>query len=208
MDEDRVTGDRLLEVIAVVLLAIATLGTAWCGYQATQWSGAQSEANQQQTNHRLEANRKFGLAVQTYSYDSSVIMLYAQAVQAHNTELAQFYRKTMVRKGLLPFLNKWEATVRAGGAPTPLLDDPQYVDAQSNGYLSEQNAADAAAVAAQQAAQHSQVYTLNTILLAVALFFAGVTSSFRYRSVRTLLVLLALLTLAFAATRLADLPVA
>jgi hypothetical protein len=208
MSDDRAFGDRLLEVIAVVLLAITTLGTAWCGYQASQWSGVQSDANQQRTNHQLEANRRFGLAIQTFSYDSNVIALYAQAVQEKNTGLAQFYRKTMVRKGLLPFLDKWVATVRSGGTPTPLLEDPQYVDAQSSGYRSEQEAAEKAAGAAQQAADTSQVYTLDTIVLAVALFFAGVTASFRYRPARVLLIVLSLLTLAFAATRLADLPIA
>ncbi|WP_433305385.1 hypothetical protein ACQP2F_17925 [Actinoplanes sp. CA-030573] len=208
MDEDSPFGDRLLEVIAVVLLAVSTLGTAWSAYQASQWSGVQTQDNQQETNHRLEANRQFARATQTFTYDSSVIALYAQAVQAKNAALADFYRGTMARKGLLPFLDKWEATVRAGGTPTPLLEDPQYVNAQSSGYTAEQDAAEKAARAAQQAAQQSQSYTLNTIVLAVALFFAGVTSSFRYRSVRTLLIILAILTLSFAATRLADLPIA
>ena len=207
MNEERVFGDRLLEIIAVMMLAITTLGTAWCGYQASQWSGIYSDNNQQQTNHQLEANRRFALAIQTFSYDSNMIALYAQAVQENNAGLAQFYRDTMARKGLLPFLDKWEATVRRGGTPTPLLEDPQYVDAQSGGFRSEQEAAAKAAGAAQHAADTSQVYTLNTIVLAVALFFAGVTASFRYRPARVLLIVLALLTLAFAATRLADLPI-
>ena len=208
MNEERVFGDRLLEIIAVMMLAITTLGTAWCGYQASQWAGVHSEDNQQQTNHQLEANRKFALAIQTFSYDSNLIALYAQAVQEKNTGLAQFYRNTMARKGLLPFLDKWEATVRSGGTPTPLLEDPLYVDPQSSGYRSEQAAAAKAAGAAQEAADNSQFYTLNTIVLAVALFFAGVTASFRYRPARVLLLVLALLTVAFAATRLADLPIA
>jgi len=45
-------------------------------------------------------------------------------------------------------------------------------------------------------------------VLAVALFFAGVTSSFRYQPARALLIVLALATLAFAASRVADLPIA
>jgi hypothetical protein len=208
MSDERVFGDRLLEVIAVMMLAITTLGTAWCGYQASQWAGVHSDGNQQQTNHQLEANRRFALAIQTFSYDSNMIALYAQAVQENNTGLAQFYRNTMARKELLPFLDKWQATVRSGGTPTPLLEDPLYVDAQSSRYRSEQEAAEKAAGAAQQAADTSQVYTLNTIVLAVALFFAGVTASFRYRPARVLLIVLAILTLAFAATRLADLPIA
>ena len=49
---------------------------------------------------------------------------------------------------------------------------------------------------------------LTTILLAVALFFGGVTSSFRYKPARALLIVFALATIAVAASRLADLPIA
>ena len=48
---------------------------------------------------------------------------------------------------------------------------------------------------------------MTTILLAVALFFAGVTSSFQYAPARVFLIILALGTIAIAASRLADLPV-
>jgi len=51
-------------------------------------------------------------------------------------------------------------------------------------------------------------YVINTILLAVALFFSGVLSSFRYRPARLLLVVAAIATVAVAAVNLADLPVA
>jgi hypothetical protein len=46
------------------------------------------------------------------------------------------------------------------------------------------------------------------VLLAISLFFAGVTSSFRYPTVRTALVLGAGLAIAAAAVRLIDLPTA
>ena len=36
---DPVRAERRLELGAVLLLAIATLATAWCGYQAAGWSG-------------------------------------------------------------------------------------------------------------------------------------------------------------------------
>lgn len=36
--------ERVLELIAVVILAVATLATAWSGYQATRWSGVTAEA--------------------------------------------------------------------------------------------------------------------------------------------------------------------
>ncbi len=208
MNEEKTFLDRLLEIIAVLLLAITTLGTAWCGYQASQWSGVQNDYQRQESDHLLAANREYGVAVQTFSYDSTMIAMYAQAVQAGDAGLAQFYRNTMVRKDFLPILDQWEATVRAGGTPTPLLEDRSYLDAQSVKYRDEQALADAAHAQAQVAGNNAQAYVLNTIVLAVALFFAGVTSSFRYKPARVLLIVLALGTLAFAASRVADLPIA
>jgi hypothetical protein len=88
------------------------------------------------------------------------------------------------------------------------VQDPEYLDSLRSTYLQAQEQADQAAKDAQQAGDYSQQYVLNTIVLAVALFFAGVTSSFRYQPARALLIVLALATLAFAASRVADLPIA
>ena len=35
--------ERRLELVSVLLLALTTLATAWCGYQAARWSGEQSQ---------------------------------------------------------------------------------------------------------------------------------------------------------------------
>ncbi len=207
MNEEKTFLDRLLEIIAVLLLAITTLGTAWCGYQASQWSGVQTDDNRVEAEHRLEANRQFGLAIQTISYDTNFIAMYAQAVQAGNTGLAQFYRNSLARPEFLPTLDKWEAQVAAGQSPTPLSEDPDYLNSLRGEYLDQQAQADAAAADAQTAGDNAQQYVLNTIVLAVALFFAGVTSSFRYKPARAMLIILALATLAFAASRVADLPI-
>jgi hypothetical protein len=168
----------------------------------------QTDDNRIEAEHRLEGNRQFGLAVQTISYDSNFVAIYAQAVKAGDTGLATFYRESLARPEFLPTLDKWEAQVAAGQPPTPLSQDQEYLDGIRGGYLQAQTEADAAAAEAVQAGQNAQQYVLNTIVLAVALFFAGVTSSFRYKPARAMLIILALATLAFAASRVADLPIA
>jgi hypothetical protein len=208
VNEQKSFFDRLLEIIAVLLLAVTTLGTAWCGYQASQWSGVQADHTRTEAEHRLEANRQFGLAVQTASYDTNMVAKYAQAVQAGNTGLAQFYRQSLMRPGFLPTLDAWEAEVRSGTNPTPLVQDQAYLASLRAGYAEEQVLADAAAAEADIAGANAQAYVLNTIVLAVALFFAGVTSSFRYQPARAMLIILSLVTVAYAASRVADLPIA
>jgi hypothetical protein len=170
---------KLLEIIAVLILGITTVGTAWCGYQASQWNGAQSDLARESSDELVEASRLFGLATQKVSYDSTIIANYAIAVQEGDDQLTEFYRKTLVRPDFTATLDKWIAEVRAGGTPTSLFEDTAYLDQQFADY---------------------QTAT-------VALFFAGVTSSFRYLPTHAFLLILALGAVAGAALRLADLPV-
>jgi hypothetical protein len=201
-------GERLVEIVAVLLLGIATVGTAWCGYQSSQWNGQQSDLARESSDARVEASRLFGLATQKVAYDANIVAQYAQAVVQGNDALAQFYRKNLVRPPFLPLLDQWQAEIAAGGSPTSLFQDQSYLDAQFGDYQKAIDQSEALTAQSQQASVTSNDYVITTILLAIALFFAGVTSSFRYQPARIFLVLLALGTVAVAATRLADLPIA
>ena len=135
MTDDRTAGgSRLLEIIAVLLLGITTVGTAWCGYQASQWSGEQGDLAREASDQRVEASRLFGLASQRVSYDANLIGRYAEATQSGNTTLAQFYRTNLVRPDFLPVLDQWQTQVRAGQTPTNLFEDPAYLTAQFGDY--------------------------------------------------------------------------
>ncbi len=201
------TGDRLLEIVAVLLLAVTTLGTAWCGYQSSRWNGVQTDLARQSSDERVESNRQFGLATQRVAYDSTLAADYAKAIQAGNTGLAQFYRNTLVRPEFLPQLDEWQKQIQAG-QKVNIFQDQAYLNGQFQQYNDAAGKAEALSVASQDAGNTADDYVLTTILLAVALFFAGVTSSFRYKPARALLIVLALGTIAVAASRLADLPVA
>jgi len=198
---------KLLEIIAVLILGITTVGTAWCGYQASQWNGAQSDLARESSDELVEASRLFGLATQKVSYDSTIIANYAIAVQEGDDQLTEFYRKTLVRPDFTATLDKWIAEVRAGGTPTSLFEDTAYLDQQFADYQTATAKAEKATQASQAAGETANAYVLTTILLAVALFFAGVTSSFRYLPTQAFLLILALGAVAGAALRLADLPV-
>jgi hypothetical protein len=198
---------KLLEIIAVLILGITTVGTAWCGYQASQWNGAQSALARESSDDRVEASRLFGLATQKVAYDSSMIGDYAIAAQQGNDKLTEFYRKTLVRPDFIPILDRWIAEVKAGGTPASLFTDTAYLDQQFGDYRAATDKAEKATLASQAAGETANAYVVTTILLAVALFFAGVTSSFKYVPARVFLLILALGTVAVAASRLADLPV-
>lgn len=198
--------DRLIEIVAVLLLGLTTIGTAWCGYQAAQWNGLSGDLARASAEQHVDSARLFGAATQRVSYDSQIVAQYAEAKSAGNTRLLRFYRASLMRPDFLPTLDRWEAEVDAGRLPTGLTEDQAYVTAQLADYRAAVAGASASTAASQQAGQSADAYVATTILLAAALFFAGVTSSFRYRPARVLLLLAAIGTVAVAASRLAGLP--
>ncbi len=201
-------GDRLLEIMAVVLLGIATVGTAWCGYQATRWNSEQGRLSNEAASEETEAARLFGLATQTVSYDSMIVAQYAAAVTAGDDRLVAFYRSTLVRPEFLPVIDRWEAQIAEGEHPPNLLEDRAYLDEQLARYEAAKGQAAALEAESQEAQENADDYVLTTLLLAASLFLAGITTSFRVRTARVLLLAGAALVLAFAATRLVTLPVA
>ena len=201
-------GDRLIEIIAVLLLGMTTIGTAWCGYQAAQWNGQSGDLARTASQQSLESARLFGVATQKVSYDSQIVAQYAQAKADGNTRLQQFYRQSLIRPDFLPILDRWEAMISSGESPPRLTEDPEYLATQLADYDRAVAAARDSANASNQAGDVADDYVAITILLASSLFFAGVTSSFRYRPARAFLLILSLGTFAIAASRLADLPVA
>jgi len=204
-----IRGDRLIEIVAVAMLGIATLGSAWCGFQASQWNGKESDFGRTGTDARVEASRQFGLATQKVAYDASIVAQYAQAFIEGDEKLATFYRTTLFRPAFLPVVERWEAAVKAGGAPpSNLFQDPAYLEAQFADYQKAEAVANDASQKGDEASALGDDYVLTTLLLASALFFAGVTTSFRLRVPRLMLLAAAGLTIAYAASRLVTLDVA
>ncbi len=69
--------DRFIEMFAVILLGVATVGSAWCCYQATRWNGEQDKLVRESTDARVEASRLFSLGTQIVAYDTNVVGQYA-----------------------------------------------------------------------------------------------------------------------------------
>jgi hypothetical protein len=207
VSRDGVLGDRFLEVLAVLLLGLATVGTAWCGLQASLWNGDQGDLANASAAQRIESSRLFGLATQTIAYDASTIEAYSRAVIDGDEKAQEFYRSSLMRPGLLPFLEEWQAQIQSGGEPPNLVTDPEYLASLQGEYQAVDARAEELSAEADEAGRTGDSYILTTVLLATALFFAGVTSSFRYPIVRTALLTGAVLAIAAAAARVIDLPI-
>ena len=157
---------------------------------------------------RVESSRLFGLASQAVALDANLVAEYARAVVDGDTGLQAFYRETLFRADFLPILDRWEAEIAAGsGAPARLLEDEEYLAQQLGPSEDLAVQAEAAAAESAEAGEHADEYVLVTLLLATALFFAGVTTSFRVRFARILLLAGASLTIAYSVARLVEMPI-
>jgi hypothetical protein len=199
---------RLIEIITVVLLAVATVGSAWSAYQVARWNGTETDEARASAGFRIEASREYALATQLVAYDSATVSQYAAAVSADNENLQEFLRSALVRPGFLPVLESWEAQIAAGQIPTNLLADEEYLSE----LFAASDASDAAALAAtvrsEAAGANADDYIQLTLFFASALFFAGITASFSNRLSRVLLLSGAAVVLAVAGVLLAGYPIA
>jgi hypothetical protein len=206
-ERSRQSNNRLSEMIAVLLLGVATIGTAWCGYQASRWNQDQGDIAREGSDLRIEANRQFGLATQSIVYDANLVAQYAKAVVDGDTQLQEFYRATLFRPAFLPVLERWQQAVQEGKTPPRLLEDRDYVDSQLADFHATQASAEAKDVEAKDAGKNGDDYVLVTVLLAAALFFAGVTTSFKMQLARLVLLTFSAVLIAYCLSQIMTMPV-
>jgi hypothetical protein len=206
-DRSRQSNHRLSEMVAVLLLGIATVGTAWCGYEASRWNQDQADLARQSSDLRVESNRQFGLATQEIVYDANLVAQYAKAVVDGDTRLQEFFRTTLFRPAFLPVLERWQEAIQAGKTPQNLLEDKDYLSSQMSEYQATQSRSEAIDLEGKKAGEHADEYVLITLLLASALFFAGVTTSFKLMAARLVLITLAAVLIAYCISRIVNLPV-
>jgi hypothetical protein len=175
----RATGaprDRV-ELVATVLLAVATVATAWSGYQSTRWNGEQAKAAARANAFRIASAKEAGLANSQMEVDVATFTQWVNAYAQRQTRLSDFYFKRF-RKEFKPAVDAWVATRPLSNPDAPLTPFamPQYqlaarAEADRLDAEAELNAAEA-----RRNIQRASNYVLGVVLFASALFFAGMST--------------------------------
>jgi hypothetical protein len=169
---------RWVEGISVVLLAIASMTAAWCGYQATLWGGEQAAHYAQAGARRVESARASGIATQLTQVDVAVLIQWINAYQTGDLELADFY-ESRFSDVLRPAFDAWIAMdpFNNPDAPNAPFSLPEYQ--QPNLVLADELESEAAALfdEGQSDNETGDNYVLATVFLATALFFLAVSSN-------------------------------
>ena len=197
-----------LEPLALVLLSLATVGTAWCSYQATVWGGAaQGMSNLSAACARRAAANELQ-AQQVALLDVLLFSQYVNARAGSNEALATFYADRFRDEAKTAF-QAWIATdpfKNSAAPPHPFVTNfyrPRLVD--------EAHKAEAEAQKYWQSAgengRNSRSYVLITVLLASALFCGGTAPKFDKLWVRRAVLGLGVSVFVFAVGRVYLLPV-
>jgi hypothetical protein len=188
-----------LELIATVLLALATVATAWSSYQASRWNAEQAKAAAGANALRISSAKSDALANAESQVDVATFISWVDAYAHHEAELADFYQRRF-RSEFKPAVDAWIATrpLRNARAPLTPFAMPQYRLAARE----EAQRADAQSAAltarALRDVQRSTNYILCAVLFAAALFFAGMSARLASTTMRR--ILLAIGVVVFLAT--------
>lgn len=200
---------KWIEIAAAIILAVASLVTAWSTYQASQWTRTQSATAAQVTALLLESTRLTTLGSQAALVDVVTFTSWLDAYTTDNAELADFYRNRF-RAEFKPAFEAWVATQPRVNpdAPASPFAMPEYARADTDAAQAAQTRAAELQLLVRNAAEYASHYIRNTIFMASALFFVGISRMFPEGKLRLVMVIMALALLLFGGVNILTGPVA
>jgi hypothetical protein len=184
--------DRIwIETVAVIILSLATIATAWCAYQSARWSGLMTINFNAANAARAEAVTAANYANAELGYDSRVLIDYAEAYFTGDTARLEVLEKRFIREELDKALQAWLALDPANNpeAPRNPILMPEYQQASSKKAESLNERAAMLANEAEDDNQLSDNYVLLTVVFASVLFFAGISTKFSSQRAKVAMVL-------------------
>ena len=199
--------ERVLELVATILLSLATLGIAWSGYQAARWNGRQAREYAQANTARSMANRAATTGDQFRTQDLLNFNRWLEVSTQGNHQLADLYQRRF-RPEFLPAFNAWQAQdpINNQNATASPLNMPQYHLANATKADALEKLGDQRFEQGKQATDHTDAYVLTTVFFATVLFFAGISTRFDWINLRIGVLVFATFVLSYAAFRIFTLP--
>lgn len=181
---------QLLERVATVLLALATVATAWCAYQSTVWSSVQEYQLHDADTVYLEVQALRTMSMQQTTIDVMAFINYLNAVAKDEDSLASFYQKRFPKR-MLPAFNAWVALTPGTNPKAPLtpFQMKEYVVPETRRADSLQHEYKVMFQTASESNAHSEHYVLLTVIFASVMFFGGITSNIGSLSTKTSIVI-------------------
>ncbi len=203
---------RLLDSWTAVILAIAAVATAWASFQASQWSGAQSDRQGESAILRADAGRAQTAATADTVIDSQTWLSWVSAVDAKQEAKAKFLAARF-SPTLKVAQAQWLSGVKLDDQGVPVvippgtpLDLPSYRLPKQIESDAKADEAEAKLAQADLAAGNSTGYVLVALLFALVLFFASIATKFSAPKVQVLLMVISIVLLVFGLVRMFLIP--
>jgi len=210
--EDRL--GRTLDIIATCILGLATILSAWAGYQSSLWSGNSQTHYADGSNKLNEGNARFLLGVQMIMVDS-MMSLESETQRALGLGLkqpARFLLAAGIEQGMQEDFQKVLAQTRAFTKKTGKKQNPFEHPAYTKARLGEAKLMRKQSTRlfskAQAENNSSDAYILVTVFFAIVLFFAGMASVLRNTPQKIVFLTGSLATMLFALFKMLMLPIA
>lgn len=171
------------ELVAVVLLSVTAIATAWTGFQASKWGGAMSISFSQASSARIEASRQQTVANRMQTIQVGLYAQWLQAYSAEDDRLADFLEARFPPPLDVAF-PAWLDTkpLKNPDAPGSPFEMDEYQLEPLDLAAGADARADAKFAEALRDNQRGDNYTVLTIAFATVLFFAALSG--RMRAVR------------------------
>lgn len=209
MATEREPRKKWVEPVAALLMALATLSTAWCSFQSAAWTRKSNRL----MNEFNTLERKAGvLTIQGMQQTTIQTGMFMQALAAHeagNDKLVNFYVERFP-----PELRKaYDAWMAQKPFQNPNADPHPFVSKlyETPGTREASEATRKAAANQKEAGAAGTLsgqYLANTVLFAAVLFFASASGRFEQRRVRLVAFMFAAAVFIFAIIRTAMFPIA
>jgi len=206
--QDQIRREQFVEIITTAILAIATIATAWSGYQAARWGGLQSTLYSEASALRVESVRVSSSAERFTQIDLVLFTTWTLAFVNGNQALADFYEQRFRPEFKLVF-EAWMATdpMNNPDAPTGPFAMPEYDLRLADEAIELEEKAALTFDHGKDANQMSDQYIFNTVILASVLFLAGITSRFNWLPVRVAMTFIALVILVYGLFNIVAYPI-
>lgn len=195
-----------LELVATVLLGVATLASAWCTYQSELWNSEQLEKMANANLAQTESLRATEVANRNAILDAATFANLVQA-EARGDERAVRFLGARVRPAFKPILEAWVARgTKQGPPPGTPFDDPAY-RAQADAEIARlRDQARALLQTANVANANSDRFVMRTVLFTLSLFFLGIAGQLNGRLSRRLALIFGAVVLVLTLLTLVRLP--
>jgi hypothetical protein len=198
---------KWIEPLTALIMALATVGTAWCSYESASWTRRSNRLMHEFNSLERQAGLLSVQGMQTASIHAAMFMQVLAARQAGNEKLASFYAERFppdVRKAYDSWLAQ-KPFENPNADPHPFVPNLYQMRGAQEAAKATADAA-SKVKEARNAGNVSGQYLANTVMFATVLFFANAAGKFEQARVRLVSFAFAIGVFTFAVVRIATLP--